>query len=170
MQVNFLTGRITEISTELLVGGLFLDARPVRGLSGQIDWLYSGLISHLIKQEKLSGSLGEAMLLSSGGKLSTPKIMVVGLGNKKEFTCGVLETIAGELFRRVRDLGITRVAVELLGSEESPLDPLQRFDSLLKGISHSGLLEHGEISLFLATPAHAARLTGRRTRHEEYHD
>src|SRR4029077_21112298 len=108
MQIRALSERVTRIRTELLVLGFFQDVRPVRGVAGEVDWIYSGIFSRLMKQQKLKGHRGEAMLLASESKLLTPKVLLVGLGPSSSYNDSVLQQVLLDIRDRLSALKVKR--------------------------------------------------------------
>lgn len=100
-----------------MVLGFFQDVRPVRGLAGEVDWIYSGIFSHLMKLQKLKGQRGEAMLLSSESKLLTPKVLLVGLGPSPSYNNSVLLQVLLDIRNRLAALKVKRFAMEAIGIE-----------------------------------------------------
>jgi len=91
----------------------FADERPLRGAAGLADWRLGGRLSRLIREAKLAGGAGEAMLMAhAGGRLPFDRIFVFGLGGERGFAEAGFRAAA----RRVRDVlhraGVTRYAVQ----------------------------------------------------------
>jgi len=131
MQIRALNERVTRVRTELLVLGFFQDVRPVRGLAEEVDWIYSGIFSHLMKLQKLKGQRGEAMLLASESKLLTPKVLLIGLGPSPSYNNSVLLQVLLDIRSRLVALKVKRFAIEAIGIEGRLLGWNHFFDAFI---------------------------------------
>ena len=89
MAVHFLTCELAkwdESDVDTLVVTFFSDERPLRGAAGLADWRLCGRLSRLIKNKRLSGESGEALLMPPpGGRLSFRLMVLFGLGPSRGF-------------------------------------------------------------------------------------
>jgi len=140
MQVTVLSEKISRIRSEILIFGFFQDIRPITGYAGEIDWLTSGSISSLIQQSKIKGSLGEATLVATS-KVETPKILLMGLGQKKHYTYKNIHQLSTHVLEILARLRVRESITELWGQEECSLDLMGSLDAFLQGymgsFSHS---------------------------------
>ena len=151
MQIRALSERITRIRTEILVLGFFQDVRPVRGLAGEVDWIHNGVFSHLMKQQKLQGQCGEAMLLASQTKLPTPKVLLIGLGTSLSYNDSVLQKVLLNIRARLNDLNVKRFAMETMGVEDRLMGWRQFFDVFVATFDRSAATE--DLDATLLTPS-----------------
>lgn len=132
MQVTILSEKVTRMRSEILIVGFFQDVRPVLGYAGEIDWFTNGSISSLIQQNKINGALGEATLLATS-KIMTPKILLIGLGHKKNYTTGILHQLSSHVLEILSRLKVCESIAELWGQEECSLDLVGCLDAFLQG-------------------------------------
>ena len=132
MQVTIRSEKITRIRSEILIVGFFQDVRPIRGYAGEIDWFTNGTISSLIQQNKINGTLGEATLLATP-KVATPKILLIGLGQKKNYTTKILQQLSTHVIEILSRLKVCEAIAELWGQEECSLDLVGCLDIFLQG-------------------------------------
>ncbi|GEM_PF-1511373 len=132
MQVTILSKKITRIRSEILILGFFQDARPISGYAAEIDWFTNGTISSLILKNKIHGRLGEATLLATS-KVATPKILLVGLGQKKDYSYRILQQLSTHVLEILVRLKVREAIVELWGQEECSLDLVCCLDVFLQG-------------------------------------
>ena len=118
MQIRALSERVTRIRTDILVLGFFRMSRPVRGLAGEVDWIYNGIFSRLMKLQKLKGHRGEAMLLASESKLLTPKVLLIGLGSSHSYNDSVLLQVLLDVRNRLTALKVETVCNGGFGSRK----------------------------------------------------
>lgn len=143
MQINIFSGKIAKLRSEMLVVSCFEDVRPLGGLAGEIDWLYGGIFSSLMMQNRMTGKLGELLLLAAQDKLQVPKIILVGLGMSASYGYPQLNTVAENLYRSINGLNVRERAVELFVPAERKLDLILLMESFLNGW-HAGSKGMGE--------------------------
>jgi hypothetical protein len=103
MPVHFLAADLSrwdDAEDEALLLTLFADERPLRGAAGLADWRLCGRLSRLLRNERLGGGEGEAMMLPPGRRLSFPRLVLLGLGSSASFD----EHAYRAHVRRVRDV------------------------------------------------------------------
>lgn len=122
MAVKIFTERLTKIEDELIVAGLFSDVRPLKGLAGEIDWLFNGEVSRLIMDGKISGQAGDSLLLVPNNRLKAGKVLILGMGNRSDFDPAGLRDMAKILLQKVIALDVRRFAVEIFGAGYKALD------------------------------------------------
>lgn len=113
---------IKKIDADAVVVGLYEDARPLKGLAGELDWLLCGSLSSLVIGNKLKGSLGEVALLSSRDKIQAKKIFVVGLGPKRSFSAESGRYAARAAALSAAGAGAARTAIEYFHASDSGHD------------------------------------------------
>lgn len=72
-------------NARLLVLYLFKDEIPIRELSGLCDWRLNGKISRLVVSKSFTAKFGETLLFSPGNRISVDRVLLIGLGEKKQF-------------------------------------------------------------------------------------
>jgi len=158
MQIRALSERVTQIRAEILVLGFFQDVRPVRGLAGEVDWIHNGIFSHLMKQQKLKGQCGEAMLLASETKLLTPKVLLVGLGPSPSYNDSVLRQALLDIRSRLEALKVKRFAMETIGVESRLMGWKHFFDIFLATFK-SSTAEDLDVTLLASGEEEARAIT-----------
>ena len=111
-----LTARPMErVNADIAVAGFFADDRPLRGGAARADWRLCGGLSRRIENGDLSGKSGEAMLIASGRALRAPRLMLLGLGTRRDYdTLRVTDEIRSAL-ERCRQLRLDHVVLSPLG-------------------------------------------------------
>jgi len=118
MQVRFVPpalAAIDEIDVDCLVVTCFGDDRPLRGLTGLIDWRLNGRLSRLILDAFVVGSFEEAMLSTVTGRLPFRRLLLVGLGRRAEFDAQRFREACLYIFATLAKIGITSFAMALPG-------------------------------------------------------
>ncbi len=99
-------GSVTEVQTPLLAVNLFEGVASPGGATGAVDRALGGLITHLIAEGEIKGTLDEVAILHTQGKLPAQRVAVVGLGSREKFNLDAVRRAAGSLLRKARELGI----------------------------------------------------------------
>lgn len=120
--VNVILKDIKKLATDALIVGFYEDIRPLKGVSGELDWLLCGSLSALILTKKLRGSLGDVALVTSQGKVPVQKIFLVGLGPRAGLTPTALRSAAAIAAASAAGAGVRSAAIEYFPSPDLPHD------------------------------------------------
>jgi leucyl aminopeptidase len=110
MEIKVITGDITTLKTDAIIVNTFKGAKRLDGDIAAADKALDGAISHLIKQGTIKGNLNEITLLHTLGKLPAERVVVVGLGTKKELNLNKIRSAVAETCRHLRKAGVTSIA------------------------------------------------------------
>ncbi|MCK4588855.1 MAG: leucyl aminopeptidase [Nanoarchaeota archaeon] len=102
MKINLEIGKSHTTKSNLLVIGMFEKDQPDKHLDEALD----NEISSLIKSEEFKGEAGQIKVITTLNKLPARKLLLVGLGKKKEFTLEKLRRAAAASAKAVRNLNI----------------------------------------------------------------
>ena len=124
------------------------DDRPLPSSAGYVDWRLCGVLSRVLQGGFFTGVKDDWLLLPSDGKLSVPRIFVVGLGPRKGLDASALgEALAGaaKVLSRAK---VESVALEVPGGAgrrgPGPAEAYQRpFQPPVKGARVSLLADKG---------------------------
>lgn len=134
-----LTGdNIIDIDSDLLLLNCLEDERPLKGSLGLVDWYECGIFSRFILQEKFIGNRGEKLLYATSPALIIPRILLIGLGKKKDFSYFKVNKIYSEIGEVLLKLNINRIVLTL----PSPAIRDFRTHTFVESIM-SGILEGG---------------------------
>lgn len=106
MDVKFVAESLRALDglkSEALTLNVFEDERPLRGAAGLVDWRLCGRLSALAVRGRLTGQLGEVLLIPARPRLPFEKLLVFGAGPSAGFDEGafrarisaVLDTLTG---------------------------------------------------------------------------
>jgi len=109
MQIKVTTESLDRLPHECLVLGFFSDERPPKGNGGFVDWRLNGLVSRLIADGKISGAFSERVLLESQQRLPLQKIVLFGLGKRRELS-----------YETLRDAGARMTETAVDATAKSP--------------------------------------------------
>lgn len=122
-----------RIEADCLVAFLHADDRPPPGVAGLLDWRLNGTLSRLLKEGWFQAADGEALLLVTGRRTRAPRLLVIGLGLRREAGAGRLRRAGAVALARLGGLGVSRAVVGLPGPAEPPLREAEQVVSLVEG-------------------------------------
>jgi leucyl aminopeptidase len=127
MDFQGISGNFTEAGVDALAITVFKDEKASSGVLKDLDRLTGGHISAVIKSEEFKGDVGETALLrlSPKGKLKASRLLLVGVGEKKEFKTPDVAVAAGTATRALRKTNAKSVAFSTR-SEANAIDTAQQ--------------------------------------------
>lgn len=123
--------RLDEVSSEVVVCGIWRDARPFTGLACLLDWRLSGRLSRLAKQGFLVGEVGEVLVLPSRPRLPFDKLLACGLGPRAHFGDATFRTVLVRILDALTGLSVKKAIIELPGRGDGVVDPEHAAEILL---------------------------------------
>jgi hypothetical protein len=111
LQIEIETRPFERAAAELAAAGIFRDDRPLRGGAARADWRLCGRISQMLVAGDLSGERGEALLLPGFGRLGSPRLLIIGLGERARFRLTSAQDAVREAVGRALDLGVVDLAL-----------------------------------------------------------
>src|SRR5438093_7108686 len=90
-QIGLAPGPIERVRADVAVVPLFANERPLRAAAGRVDWRLCGRLSHLFAAGRLSGAVGEAVLIPGGGGIFAPRVLGVGAGERDPIDAALWE-------------------------------------------------------------------------------
>jgi len=115
MELSAIKADVTEVETAALVVNLYQGVERPAGATGAVDAALGGQISELIADGEITGRPGEITIVHTGGKLPARRVVVVGLGKKKECDLETLRKATGSVTQRLLRHRITRFHTVLHG-------------------------------------------------------
>ena len=88
MEINVVTGDITEQKVGAIVVNLFEGVTAPDGATGAVDRALDGAISKLIEESETRGKRGEMTLIHTLGKMAPSRVLVAGLGERARLRIG----------------------------------------------------------------------------------
>lgn len=105
MDFKIKIGDYDNVKCEALALWFFKGQQPFSNIS-LIDKNIGGLISHVMKLGDFKGEIFEMCVLYTGKETPAKRIILIGLGDQKNFSVDKVRQITGEVGRRIQDLGI----------------------------------------------------------------
>src|SRR5262245_10815530 len=113
MQVEATQGPFAELDVQALAVAVFKDEKPNEGFLKKLDELSGGLVSSIIDAEEFAGKEGETAYfhLVGNNKLKARRLLLVGVGEAKDYTLGQVSQMAGTAVRSLRAKNARTIAV-----------------------------------------------------------
>ena len=119
MKISAVCGELNAVDCEIIIAGFYSNVRPVKGIAGEIDWFLNGAISQLIISNKISGFLGEAILLATQGKIFADKVLLLGMGEYEDFGMEEFYNISSKIGYIISKMKVKDFAAEMFCPEDS---------------------------------------------------
>jgi len=112
MEVRALRKDILNHKTDCLIIGRF-EGRGNTGAIQDIDHALGGVLSNAIKSGDFKGELNQTAVFYGAGKISAKRVLMVGLGKKKEFTLDKLRQASGTAMGALKQKGASSLSTTL---------------------------------------------------------
>jgi hypothetical protein len=123
--------RLDEASSEVVVCGIWRDARPLTGLASLLDWRLAGRLSRLAKKGFLVGDVGEVLALPARPRLPFDKLLVCGLGPRAGFDEATYRAVLVRALDALSGLSVKKAVIELPGRGDGGLEAERAAEILL---------------------------------------
>ena len=120
---------------DVLVTGFFVDERPLGGSTGLIDWRLNGMLSRLLIEKKLTGEWKETTLIPSQGRVMPRMILLLGLGEVREYSYLRVRELSAHLLETLKKLDASGVCFSLPHEERYNVDCGKLAEVLIEGIA-----------------------------------
>ena len=102
LQVEAKQGHIEREGLEVVVATHFEGEAGLKAEAAVFDKALGGTLLEVVKSGEFEGKIGETLLVHSQGKIPSKRLLLVGLGKKKDFQLDSLRQAFGHAVRRVR--------------------------------------------------------------------
>ncbi len=123
MRVKASARDATKVRTDALIVNLFQGVKKPGGVTGAVDSALDGAISKLVSAGEIKGTLAQVTTIHVFGQLPASRVVVVGLGRKRDFDAEAARRATAAVMRAMKRVGAKRVATVLHGAGEGGLDP-----------------------------------------------
>ncbi|WP_339061254.1 M17 family peptidase N-terminal domain-containing protein [Tepidibacillus marianensis] len=110
MKIDFTSQDVTTLKTELIVVGQYQDDTKPQGKLAEIDQALQGAVSDLVFQGDITGKAKETVLIHTLGKLPTPRVLVIGLGQHEDFDQDMVREVAAIAVKQGMKMKVKRMA------------------------------------------------------------
>lgn len=112
MEVKLKTGELKSFATDLIAIGLFEEEKANQFLESCGKDILTEL-QQAIQSKEFSAEFSEMKSFTTLGRLPSKKVLIVGLGKKKDFTLEKLRRVAANVHKAAKSLGIKNYAALL---------------------------------------------------------
>ena len=133
MEIKVVQEDVTQIKVPALIVNLFEGVQQPGGATGAVDRALDGAITRIIQEGEARGKKGEMTLIHTLGKIGPSRVLVAGLGKQESFTQDTIREVVASSCRRLRKLGIDRVATIAHGSGIAGLDARSSGQAIAEG-------------------------------------
>lgn len=113
---------LDKLRADLLILSVFEDERPLRGVSGLVDWRTCGMLSRFLARGHVTGTQGEIVLFPPGPKVGVGRGIILGLGPAAKYDEARYRRVVTEAADHISRLKLRSVALALPGLQRRPLD------------------------------------------------
>ncbi|MEK7837822.1 MAG: M17 family peptidase N-terminal domain-containing protein, partial [candidate division NC10 bacterium] len=115
MKLSLETRDLARARADMLVVGRHAGEARLSPALQALDGALDGLLSRVLAAETFDGKAGQSSHVYTNGRLAAQRVLVVGLGPKKEASAEAVRRAAAHGARRARDLGAVSAAMFLPG-------------------------------------------------------
>ncbi|UCD84433.1 MAG: hypothetical protein JSU92_14355 [Deltaproteobacteria bacterium] len=137
MKVKLSDREIKRIECEAVISYFFTDERPLQGVTGWVDQQLKGSLTRLLKNGKINGHFKEFILIGSQDKISSPRILLVGLGDSSQFSFKKYSQISEEIRKVILGMKVFSLATPLPGLHLANLEPSRAAEIFLVSMAKS---------------------------------
>lgn len=133
MKIKVLVHPVADYRGDAIIAGLFEDEKDPGQALAALDRKLAGLISTLRKEHEITGKLGEVTVVHARKALKAARVLVVGLGKRRECSYDKIRQAAGAAARKARQINAGRIGTVVHGAERTELDMAQAAQSVVEG-------------------------------------
>ena len=123
MRIESVSGDIRTVKADMVVVNLFEGAKRPGGASARVDAAIGGAIAAAVRDGDFAGKLGETLSLRPSRGLSSPRVLVVGLGKKEEFSADHARQAVLPVLKAAKRMKLATVASVVHGAGAGGVDP-----------------------------------------------
>ncbi len=120
MKVEIVTGALGEVKADAIVVGVASDDKKLPPAVAALDRQAGGRIAAVLAAEKFQAKAGAVTHLHVADGFGASRVVVAGLGARKDGGAEMVRRAAAAAVRRARDLGARTVALDGFGDRLSP--------------------------------------------------
>ncbi|RKY88050.1 leucyl aminopeptidase [candidate division KSB1 bacterium] len=134
MKVSVKSGNILKERSDILIFPIFENERKLNEDIKKIDTILQGEISYAIKSKDFTGELNKTLMLYTKGKIPSKKVMLLGIGKKKDIKLERLREAFGTAAIKLKDLNVKKVTIYNIYEKSKQLFPDDSSKAMVEGI------------------------------------
>ena len=123
MRIDCVSGDIRAVKADMVVVNLFEGMKRPGGAAAAIDAAIGGAITAAVRDGDFEGKLGETLSLRPSRGLSSPRVLVVGLGKKEKFIADHARQAMLPVLKAAKRMRLSTVTSIVHGSGAGGVDP-----------------------------------------------
>lgn len=131
--VTITKGSIVDAKADAIVVNLFKGVTKPAGATGAVDAALEGQITDFLKLGQFKGKFKDVAVLPTRGKVASPRVILVGLGDKKSFKIDQVRQASARAAVVARDHGCASLATIVHGAGIGGLDPAKAAYAMVEG-------------------------------------
>ena len=135
MEIKVKNASLADIECDVVVVNLFKDVKVPSGATAAVNEALGGLITEfVIGKDKFEGKFGDTYILQTYGKIKASKVLLVGLGEQKEFNLIKLRELSAKVVKTCEStLKAKKICSILHGAGIGGLDPKDCAKAITEG-------------------------------------
>ncbi|MCH7782930.1 leucyl aminopeptidase [candidate division KSB1 bacterium] len=123
MNITVRTGKIQNLHTNILCVFLFQETKKGEDWLREVDRVSGRRLAGILNTGDFKGELNETVLVYSSDKSSVKRILLVGMGKKREFNGEKARQVFGTAAKQAKSLKLKRFILCLTGISDGGLSP-----------------------------------------------
>jgi leucyl aminopeptidase len=154
MEFSVKNASLADVEADVVIVNLFKGVKTPGGATGAVDSALGGLITDfVINKDKFEGDFGQTYILQTYGKIKASKVLVVGLGESKDFDLTKLRELSAKVIKKCETtLKPKKICSILHGAGIGGLNPKE----CARAITEGALLGSYKYEKFKTKKAHTA--------------
>ena len=132
-EVTVTQGKAETATGEVLVLGHFEDDATLKGETAAVDKALGGALRALVSCKEFEGKHQQIAVLHTQGKIPAKRVLLIGLGKKKDARKDTVRQALGCVAKRVRQIGPDSFVAPLLGQGIGGVTPLELAQAMTEG-------------------------------------
>jgi leucyl aminopeptidase len=147
MRLELKQGRVESAADEAVILSCFEEVKKFSGSIKTIDDKLSGILGNLMETGDFRAKLGETAVLYPQGRLDFKRILILGLGKRRDLTVEKLRRAYGFAGRKLRELKVKSVSVQAFETNHPVVKLQESSQAMIEGI----LLSNYKLGLYKTT-------------------
>lgn len=127
-------GLAEETTADVLIAPVFQEAKTFSGALAVCDKRMNGFIKELVEEEEFSGEPGAALMVHTRGELAAKRVLLIGVGKKKELTTESLRRMAATAVLEARKVRAKTAVCSFEGILPAKVDESAAAQAVAEGV------------------------------------
>ncbi len=132
-EVKVAKGNIVEAKADAIVVNLFKGVTKLGGATGAVDVALEGQITDFLTLGEFKGKFKDVAVLATRGKIPSPRVILIGLGDKKGFGVDQIRQLSARAANVARDRGCVSMATIVHGAGIGGVDAAKAGYAMAEG-------------------------------------